>query len=416
MTSAPTAALSPTAPQSWARRIAASGVSALAVALAAHAITVIALFIGNQTNSQMLLPISDFFALPTVFVFILVAVLAIFSGLRWWYTALVGGLLAGIIAVVVGNIITAVVGAKAEVSGELFLALLDSIIGINLVFVLATGILTATLARVVYSAMLRQGTQIRAGQGRTALIRVPASNLNAGELTHIERVPVDADLADSQWDNYVNALHEAGWQTVEVPPAPEMADSVFVEDTVVMFGRTAVITNPGTESRQGEIVDVEATVRGLGLPVLRIEAPGTLDGGDVLKVGQTVFVGRGGRTNGEGIRQLRALVAPLGFTVVAVPLTRVLHLKSAVTALPDGTVIGYGPVVDDPTIFGRYLDMPEEAGAHVVILADDTVLMATSAPKSVALIEDLGYRVITVDISEFEKLEGCVTCLSVRIR
>lgn len=408
--------LTPAAPHSWARRITASGVSALAVALAAHAVTVIALFIGNQTDSRMLVPISDFFALPTVFVFLLVFVLAIFGGLRWWYTALVGGLLAGIIAAMVGNIITAVVGANAPVTGELFLALLDSIIGINLVFVIAAGILTATVARLVYSAVLRQGHQARAGQGRTALIRVPAANLDDGQLTHIQRVPVDAELADSQWDNYVNALHDAGWETVEVPPAPELADSVFVEDTVVMFDGTAVITNPGAESRVGEIADVEKTVRGLGLPVLRIEAPGTLDGGDVLKVGRTVFVGRGGRTNAEGIRQLRALVTGLGFTVVAVPMTKALHLKSAVTALPDGTVIGYGPVVDDPTIFGRYLEMPEEGGAHVVVLADDTVLMAASAPRSIALIEDLGYRVIAVDISEFEKLEGCVTCLSVRIR
>jgi dimethylargininase len=154
----------------------------------------------------------------------------------------------------------------------------------------------------------------------------------------------------------------------------------------------------------------------LGLAVARIELPGTLDGGDVLKVGATVYVGRGGRTNAEGIRQLRAIVRTLGYDVVAVPTTKVLHLKSAVTALPDGTVIGYPPLVDDPAIFDRFLPVPEEAGAHVVVLAEDTVLMAASAPRSAALIENLGYRVVTVDIGEFEKLEGCVTCLSVRIR
>ena len=127
-------------------------------------------------------------------------------------------------------------------------------------------------------------------------------------------------------------------------------------------------------------------------------------------------MGRGGRTNAEGIRQLRHILSPLGYTVVAVPITKVLHLKSAVTALPDGTVIGYPPVVDDPKIFDRFLAVPEEAGAHVVMLADDTVLMAASAPESAQLIESLGYRVIAVDIWEFEKLEGCVTCLSVRVR
>ena len=97
-------------------------------------------------------------------------------------------------------------------------------------------------------------------------------------------------------------------------------------------------------------------------------------------------------------------------------MSKVLHLKSAVTALPDGTVIGYPPLVDDVAVFDRFLAMPEEGGAHVVELAADTVLMAASAPQSAQLIRELGYTVVTVDISEFEKLEGCVTCLSVRLR
>ena len=105
----------------------------------------------------------------------------------------------------------------------------------------------------------------------------------------------------------------------------------------------------------------------------------------------------------------------LGYSVVTVPVSKALHLKSAVTALPDGTVVGFAKVVDNPALFERFLSLPE-AGAAVVVLSDDTVLMAASTPKSIALIENLGYSVITVDISEFEKLEGCVTCLSVRIR
>ena len=249
-----------------------------------------------------------------------------------------------------------------------------------------------------------------------ALIRRPASNLAEGEVTHIERSPVNTELAAEQWQSYVDALTATGWTTVEVHAADDLADSVFVEDAVVMFGSTAVLTSPGAESRRGEIEGVESTVSELGQTIERITLPGTLDGGDVLKVGTTVFVGRGGRTNAEGIRQLRAIVSPLGYTVVAVPITKVLHLKSAVTALPDGTIIGYAPLVDDPAIFGRFLAMPEEGGAHVVELAPDTVLMAASAPQSAQLIREFGYTVVTVDISEFEKLEGCVTCLSVRVR
>ncbi len=114
--------------------------------------------------------------------------------------------------------------------------------------------------------------------------------------------------------------------------------------------------------------------------------------------------------------QLRAALAPLGANVLAVPLSKVLHLKSAVTALPDGTVIGYPPLVDDPSFFPHFLAVPEEAGSHVVVLDDHTVLMSSSAPATAALLADLGYDVVAVDLTEYEKLEGCVTCLSVRLR
>jgi len=285
---------------------------------------------------------------------------------------------------------------------------------VNLVFLVTSVVATATLGRRVWAAL-----QEPTGAPRTewfALVRPPSPNLADGVVTHIDRAAIDTDLADAQWDDYVAALADNGFTTVEVDAAPDLADSVFIEDAVVVFDGLAVIANPGHESRRGEIVAAEASVTALGLDIARIETPGTLDGGDVLKVGATVYVGRGGRTNGEGIRQLRAILGARGYTVVAVPVTKVLHLKSAVTALPDGTVIGYPPLVDDPAVFDRFLAMPEEGGAHVVVLADDTVLMAASAPLSAALVESLGYRVVVVDISEFEKLEGCVTCLSVRVR
>ncbi len=127
-------------------------------------------------------------------------------------------------------------------------------------------------------------------------------------------------------------------------------------------------------------------------------------------------MGRGGRTNPEGVRQLRAALEPLGAHVVAVPTQLVLHLKSAVTALPDGTVIGYPPVVDDPRIFSRFLPVPEESGSHVVVLGGSRLLMAADCPKTHELLTDLGYELVIVDIGEFQKIEGCVTCLSVRLR
>jgi dimethylargininase len=251
---------------------------------------------------------------------------------------------------------------------------------------------------------------------RVALVRAPAANLAEGLVTHIRRKKLDLDKANAQWDAYVETLNACGWQTVEVDSRDDLADSVFIEDTVVMLGKTAVITSPGAEARAEEIIATEQKVRELGLKVERISQPGTLDGGDVLKVGGTIYVGRGGRTNGEGIRQFRAIASALGYTVVAVPVTKALHLKTAVTALPDGTIIGYEPLVDNTALFPRFQPVPEAHGTAVVVLAPDLLLMSAAAPKTAVLLQDLGYNVVTVDISEFEKLEGCVTCLSVRVR
>ena len=250
----------------------------------------------------------------------------------------------------------------------------------------------------------------------TALVRWPSPRLADGLVTHIERSPVDAALAIRQWEVYVDTLREAGWTIVEVPEAPDCPDSVFIEDTVLMYRNVAVISRPGADERKPEVLDVEKVVEGLGCSINRIRPPGTLDAGDVLKIGDTVYVGRGGRTNGEGIAQLRSILEPLGATVVAVPLSKVLHLKSAVTALPDGTVIGYPPLIDDVTVFPRFLPVPEEEGAHVVLIGGDRLLMSANAPRSAALFRDLGYTPVEVDIGEFVKLEGCVTCLSVRLR
>ena len=249
-----------------------------------------------------------------------------------------------------------------------------------------------------------------------ALVRRPSPRLADGLLTHIARVPVDLDLARRQWEGYVAALAGEGWETVEVPPADDCPDAAFVEDTVVVYSDVAVISRPGADERKPETAGTEETLTGLGYRIERIREPGTLDGGDVLKHGGTVWVGLGGRTNRSGLEQLAALLTPLGATVVGVPISRVLHLKSAVTALPDGTVVGFEPLVDDPATWDKFLPVPEEAGSHVVLLGGETVLMSTSAPQTEELFETRGLRVVATDISEFEKLEGCVTCLSVRLR
>ncbi|MDL9980853.1 dimethylargininase [Microbacterium candidum] len=248
------------------------------------------------------------------------------------------------------------------------------------------------------------------------LVRRPSPRLAEGELTHIERVPVDADLALQQWEQYVDVYRSRGWEVIDIAPADEHADGVFVEDAVVMFGDVAVVTRPGADSRRGEIETARATLEGAGIPYLQIAEPGTLDGGDVLKVGRTVYVGRTLRTNDAGIAQLGDLLSPRGWNVVAVPVSKVLHLKSGVTALPDGTIIGYEPLVDDPRFYPTFEGVPEEHGTAVVVLDEHTVLMSSDAPETAERFRARGLEVVTTPISEFEKLEGCVTCLSVRVR
>jgi dimethylargininase len=248
-----------------------------------------------------------------------------------------------------------------------------------------------------------------------ALVRRPSSRMADGITTHIDRVPADSGLAARQYGAYVRAVAGAGCIVREVAPADDLPDCAFVEDTVVMCGDLAVLTRPGADERRAEVAGTEDAVRSLGLEVARIEAPGTLDGGDVLQVGRTVYVGRGGRTNADGIRQLRRHAAARGRTVVPVQLHGVLHLKSAVTALPDGTFVAFDPSLFDAAPFPTMRLVPEEAGSHVVLVGDGTVLMATSAPRTAAMLQDLGFDIITVDIGEFAKREGCVTCLSVLV-
>ena len=395
------------------RRLLASVVAAFVVTFITIDANGLAFFIGNGFDFSVVVSATTYF-MPSVAFLLLLTVVA---GMLGWYArrrwSWLVGLGAGVVSAFIGAILTVTSqGGSFDVS--VWQQIFGSFVGFNLVYVVATTVASVTAGTWVYRRVF--AARLSRARRRIALVRAPAASLAEGLVTHIKRKKIDLDLANDQWDGYVSALTSSGWNIVEVAPRDELADSVFVEDTVVMLDGLAVITNPGAVTRKAEIFGTEEAVRGLGLPVERIVEPGTLDGGDVLKVDRTIYVGTGGRTNGEGIRQFRAIATRLGFTVVAVPVSKALHLKSAVTALPDGTVIGHPKLVDAESMFPRFLAVPEPEGVAVVVLESDTLLMSSSAPKSSELIRSLGYRVITVDISEFEKLEGCVTCLSVRIR
>jgi dimethylargininase len=248
-----------------------------------------------------------------------------------------------------------------------------------------------------------------------ALVRRPSSLFAEGIVTHIERTPVDLDLAIRQHDAYVAALGRSGWAPRHVEIAEDCPDSAFIEDVVVVVDQLAIVTRPGAPSRRPERDGALRALAGLGLQIVELDQPATLDGGDVLQIGTTMYVGLGGRTNEAGIERLRSLVEPLGRVVVPVRLGNVLHLKSAVTALPDGTVLAW-PGLVDTTVFPKVIEVDEEPGAHVVPIGGNRVLLSASAPLTATRLVDLGFEPVIVDITEYERLEGCVTCLSVLVR
>lgn len=394
------------------QRAIAAVVTAAVVTFVVLAANAFAYFLSQTMSLDAIGQVASYYLPAAALLFLLIWLAAFLPLLTSRWLGLSVGVVAGVVSGFVG------VGLQVEAAHPGFLTFVDQaavgLTSLTLVFVTATVISVPTLGVWVNRSM-RAVLAERRGKP-IALVRAPASTLADGQVTHISRKKVNLDLADAQWDAYVDTLQECGWRIIEIDPRDDLPDSVFVEDTVVILGDTALVTRPGAITRADETAGTEETLRALGLRFERIAEPGTLDGGDVLIVDKTVYVGASTRTNADGIRQLRTLARRLGFTVVAVPVGRALHLKSAASALPDGTVIGYAKAFDDVTLFGRFLSVPEQHGATVVVVNSHTVLMAASAPKSAALVRRLGYDVIPIDIGEFEKLEGSVTCLSVLIR
>lgn len=255
-----------------------------------------------------------------------------------------------------------------------------------------------------------------------ALTRAVPPSIDRCELTHLDRTPIDYARAVEQHAAYEEALRRAGCDVRRLPEAPDSPDSVFVEDTAVVFDRVAVIARPGAESRRRE---VEAMVEALSphRPLRFIDAPGTLDGGDVLVTPGRVFVGISGRTNSEGARQLAGHVAPFGFEVIPVPVHGCLHLKSAVSLLPatagNTPEILVNPAWVDRTLFDGFevieID-PDEPAAANVLPVSGCVICAEEYPRTRARLEASGFATLPVPAGELAKAEGGVTCCSVLVR
>lgn len=241
-----------------------------------------------------------------------------------------------------------------------------------------------------------------------ALTREVPSAINACELTHLNRNPIDVAAARAQHAAYEAALEAAGCTVRCLPPLDDMPDSVFVEDTAVVVDELAVMTRPGAESRRGETASVAEALRAYR-NVVAIEKPGTLDGGDVLQFGKTVYVGVSARTNAEGARQLREFLEPYGYIVKTIDVTRCLHLKSAVTKIASDTVL-LNPDWIDKALFQNVIEVdPTEPFAANALLAGDTLLCGAAYPRTNAR---LG-KTTTIDAGELAKAEGGLTCCSI---
>ena len=246
-----------------------------------------------------------------------------------------------------------------------------------------------------------------------AITRAISPRFNECEITHIDRTPIDLEIANTQHTQYVNTLKQLGCDILELPAEPELPDSVFVEDTAFILPQAAIITRPGADSRKPE---TESIIQALSphIKTLRVREPATLDGGDVLVMGKKIFIGISTRSNQNAIDQLNEMLRDDGYTATGVQLHDCLHLKSAVTRVDDKTLLININWVDAHH-FEQYklieID-PSEPHAANCLPIGDSIIYPTSFPKTRVKLEAHGYKIVSVDVDELAKAEGAVTCCS----
>jgi dimethylargininase len=248
---------------------------------------------------------------------------------------------------------------------------------------------------------------------RIAITRSVSPSIVDCELTYRERQPIDVDLANQQHRHYEQCLVELGCMLDRLPAEPDLPDAVFVEDTAVVLEEVAILARPGAESRRPELPSVAERLKAYRR-LLRIEPPGTMDGGDVLCVGKQIFVGSSRRTNAAGIAQLQSLVQDFGYRVQAADIRDCLHLKSAVTNVGSGTLL-VDPTRVDLAVFDGFDCIetdPAEHHAANALLVGETVIYPLAHVRTRQRLEDHGITVRSVDISELAKAEAGVTCSS----
>lgn len=248
-----------------------------------------------------------------------------------------------------------------------------------------------------------------------AFTHIPSPHLQAGERTHVPTSEIDHALASQQHAAYCQALVACGVQVVTLDVNPEKPDATFIEDVAVVLDEVAVIASPGAASRRSEIEPV-ARVLLEHRHLERIQLPATLEGGDVLRIGRRLLVGHSSRTNTAGMAALAAIASRFGYSVESIAIRGCLHLKTACTALPDGRLLmnpaWLGSSFPDWHVISIH---EQEPWAANVLLIGEHVVAGAAHPRTANKIGDLGFPVHSVDISEFAKAEGGVTCLSLLV-
>ncbi len=252
-----------------------------------------------------------------------------------------------------------------------------------------------------------------------AIVRDVPQSIDRCELTHLARAPIDHEIATEQHAAYVRALAELGCRIVHLPALDDLPDSVFVEDTAVVVDELAILTRPGAPSRQPEVETIAPTLSEYR-PIVRIAAPATLDGGDVLRVGKSVWVGISQRTTQDGVDQLRSLLEPFGYSVQCLDLSGCLHLKTAVTCVRagDAPLLLINPEWIDREAFDGIdtIDVdPAEPGAANALEVNGTVLFPEAFPRTRQRLLDAGLEVRNVPADELAKAEAGLTCCSVMV-
>ncbi len=244
-----------------------------------------------------------------------------------------------------------------------------------------------------------------------AITRAVSPTLADCQLEHLDRQPIDVAKADAQHRAYQQALRELGATVVSLPAAAECPDAVFVEDTAIVLDEIAIVTRMGNLVRRGESDSLAKAVAEYR-EIRRNAEPGTLEGGDVMRVNRTLYVGLSRRTNAEGVKQLREIVEPFGYEAIAVPVTGCLHLKSAVCHLGGNKVLANRDWIDVGALSNfEIIDVPEERGANVVCLGE-TVLIPAAFPATAEALRKSGFQTREIDTSELLKAEAGVTCMS----